>query len=209
MAMPGQALTNPSKIYATLDDFCKFSGLNGANKYFIDPSSQEGQQAQQQASQGSQQQQQQAQQAQMEQIRMQAELAKSATTTAEAQMANVQLKGQVELGKHQREMEKQTASAEIANLKMQLEQLILLSKSSKEQSDLKFKYDELEARTALELTKLEATTQENEETNFKANEEAIDKDLGDSATEETPEIKSEAATTSGVETEKLQCMLKE
>ena len=57
---------------------------------------------------------------------------------------------------------------------MQLEQLILLGKSNKEQSDLKFKYDELEAKTALELTKLEAVTQANEEANFKANEEAID-----------------------------------
>ena len=128
----------------------------------------------------------------MEQIRQQAEIAKSATTTAEAQMANVQLKGQVELGKHQREMERQTSSAEIASLKMQLEQLTLLGKSNKEQSDLKFKYDELEARTALELTKLEAVTQANEEANFKANEEAIDKDLDNNTTEETPEVESKA-----------------
>ena len=200
MAIPGQALTNPAKIYATIDDFCKFSGLDSANKYFVDPNSPQGQQQAQQAGQQQQQQQQQAQQAQMEQMRMQAELAKSATTTAEAQMANVQLKGQVELGKHQREMEKQTSSAEIASLKMQLDEMNLVGKSSKEQGELQFKYDELEARTSLELTKLEATTKAQEEANYRANEEYIDKD---NYMESEPEMPS----TSGVETERLVSMI--
>jgi hypothetical protein len=185
MAIPGQVLTNPTKIYATIDDFCKFSGLDSANKYFVDPSSQEGQQAAQQAQQTQQQQQQEAQQAQLEQMRMQAELAKSATTTAEAQMQNVAIKAQVELGKHQREMEKQTASAEIANLKMQLDEYILLGKSKKDQSELKFKYDELETKTALEITKLEATTKAQEQVNFISNEEAINKYSNSYETEST------------------------
>jgi hypothetical protein len=179
IAQPGQALTNPSKIYATLDDFCKFSGLNSANKYFVDPSSQEGQQATQQAGQSQAQEKQKMEMAQMEQIRMQAELAKSATTTAEAQMANVQLKGQVELGKHQREMEKQTAAVEITNLKTQLDQLKLLQTNKDAVDQMQFKYDELEANIALALTQLEATTKMAEEANFIANEEAIDPDLGD------------------------------
>ena len=176
IATPGQALTNPAKIYTTLDDFCKFSGLNGASKYFIDPSSQEGQQAQQQASQGSQHQQQQQQQLEMEQIRQQAEIAKSATTAAEAQMANVQLKGQVELGKHQREMEKQTFVNEIERLKSELAQAKIIESAQNSLSEMKFKYDELSMKTALELTKLEATSKTDQDQNFMSNEDITDED---------------------------------
>ena len=174
MAIPGQALTNPVKIYATLDDFCKFSGLNGANKYFIDPSSQEGQQAQQQASQGSQQQQQQQQQLEMEQIRQQAEIAKSATTTAEAQMANVQLKGQIELGKHQREMEKQTFVNEIERLKSELAQVKIIESAQNSLAEVQFKYDQLSMQTAIKLTEIEATSKTDQDQNYMSNEDIMD-----------------------------------
>jgi len=176
MSMPGQALTNPSKIYTTLDDFCKFSGLNGASKYFIDPSSQEGQQVQQQASQSSQQQQQQQQEEQLKQFQLQAQLAQAATTTAEAQQANVQVKAQLELSKHQRELDKHDFESKIAQLLAQIEQAKLVEKSNKEVSELRFKYDELEARTALELTKLEMTSSIDQTQNFMANEEMMYKD---------------------------------
>jgi hypothetical protein len=179
IAQPGQSLLDQSKIYATLDDFCKFAGLTSANKYFVDPNSPEGKQTTQQSQAQQAQEKQKMEMAQMEQIRMQAELAKSATTTAEAQMANVQLKGQVELGKHQREMEKQASAMEIANLKTQLDQLKLLQTNKDAVDQMQFKYDELEANIALALTQLEATTKMQEEQNFIANEEAIDPDLGD------------------------------
>ena len=44
ISMPGQALLKPENVYQTLDDFCKFSGLLGANNYFIDPGSDIGKQ---------------------------------------------------------------------------------------------------------------------------------------------------------------------
>jgi hypothetical protein len=56
--IPGQAMVDPQNIYDTLETFCKLSGLNGAGKYFIDPSSQKGQQKTQQIGQQQQQQQQ-------------------------------------------------------------------------------------------------------------------------------------------------------
>ena len=209
IAQPGQSLINQNKIYATLDDFCKFAGLTSANKYFVDPNSPEGQQSTQQAQQQQGQDKQKQEQAQLEQIRMQAELAKSATTTAEAQMANVQLKGQVELGKHQREMEKQTAASEIANLKAQLEQLQLLQKNKDAADQLQFKYDELEANIAMEVTKLNAITTSPQVDNFIANEEAIDQDLGDkSENDEAPEPQEPTEpVTPGVATEKLVNMI--
>jgi hypothetical protein len=169
MAIPGQVLTNPTKIYATIDDFCKFSGLDSANKYFVDPASPEGQQAAQQAQQTQQQQQQEAQQAQLEQMRMQAELAKSATTTAEAQMQNVAIKGQVELGKHQREMEKQSFQIQLEQLKAELDKAKAVQIAEKDLEDIKFKYDQLYAQTALKLTELESSSNTSQDVNYEQN----------------------------------------
>jgi len=169
MSMPNQTLTNPNKIYATIDDFCKFSGLDSANKYFVDPASPEGQQAAQQAQQTQQQQQQEAQQAQLEQMRMQAELAKSATTTAEAQMQNVAIKGQVELGKHQREMEKQSFQIQLEQLKAELDKAKAVQIAEKDLEDIKFKYDQLYAQTALKLTELESSSNTSQDVNYEQN----------------------------------------
>jgi hypothetical protein len=169
MSMPNQTLTNPNKIYATIDDFCKFSGLDSANKYFVDPSSPEGQQAAQQSQQTQQQQQQESQQAQLEQMRMQAELAKSATTTAEAQMQNVAIKGQVELGKHQREMEKQSFQIQLEQLKAELDKAKAVQIAEKDLEDIKFKYDQLYAQTALKLTELESSSNTSQDVNYEQN----------------------------------------
>jgi hypothetical protein len=169
MSMPNQTLTNPNKIYATIDDFCKFSGLDSANKYFVDPASPEGQQAAQQSQQTQQQQQQESQQAQLEQMRMQAELAKSATTTAEAQMQNVAIKGQVELGKHQREMEKQSFQIQLEQLKAELDKAKAVQIAEKDLEDIKFKYDQLYAQTALKLTELESSSNTSQDVNYEQN----------------------------------------
>ena len=176
MAIPGQALTNPSKIYATIDDFCKFSGLDSANKYFVDPNSPQGQQQTQQAGQAQQQQQQQAQQAQIEQMRMQAELAKSATTTAEAQMQNVTMKGQVEMAKHQREMEQQTFKAQLAGLTAELEKAKAVQGAEKDMEEMQFKYEQLYTQVALKLTEIEATSATNQDANYIHNEDFIEQD---------------------------------
>lgn len=174
MSIPGQALTNPSKIYATIDDFCKFSGLDSANKYFVDPASPEGQQATQAAGQAQQQQTQQAQQAQIEQMRMQAELAHSATTTAEAQMQNVSMKGQVELAKHQREMEKQNFQAQLAALNAELDKAKAVQGAEKTLDEMKFKYEQLYTQAALKLTEIEASSLSAQEANYQQNEDAVE-----------------------------------
>ena len=174
MSIPGQALTNPSKIYATIDDFCKFSGLDSANKYFVDPASPEGQQATQAAGQAQQQQTQQAQQAQIEQMRMQAELAHSATTTAEAQMQNVSMKGQIELAKHQREMEKQNFQAQLAALNAELDKAKAVQSAEKTLDEMKFKYEQLYTQAALKLTEIEASSLSAQEANYQQNEDAVE-----------------------------------
>ena len=178
IAQPGQALCDPNHIYGALDDFCKFSGLNGANKYFVDPNSPAGQSATQQASQQAQAAQQKQEQMTIEQLRQQAELAKSATTVAEAQQKNVVLKGMVDFAKHNHAMEKLKLDGEIASLKHQLETAKMITsgvsdrKTQKDKLDLE--YDKLHMNTAVELVKVEAQSQQDQTENFLAAQQAAE-----------------------------------
>jgi hypothetical protein len=166
-------MCSPGKVYSALDDLCKFSGLNGATRYFVDPASPEGQQAAQQAQQSAQQASQKQEQMTIEQMRQQAELAKSATTSAESQMANVQLKGQVELGKHQREMDKATAQAQIASLEMQLQKQMLLLDAIKTKHKDELDKEKMLLDAAIKLTGIEATAKANEDANFLENQKLV------------------------------------
>jgi hypothetical protein len=163
----------PGKVYSALDDLCKFSGLNGAARYFVDPSSQEGQQLAQQAQKSAQEASQKQEQAQMETIRQQAELAKSATTTAESMMQNVQLKGQVELGKHQREMDKATAQSQISLLEMQLQKQSLLLEAIKTKHKDELDKEKMLLDAAIKLTDIEAKAKADQDANFIANQQLI------------------------------------
>jgi hypothetical protein len=166
-------MVSPGKVYSALDDLCKFSGLNGATRYFVDPASPEGQQAAQQAQKSSQEASQKQEQAQMETIRQQAELAKSATTTAESMMQNVQLKGQVELGKHQREMDKATAQAQIEALKMEVQNKTLLLDAIKTKHKDELDKEKMLLDAAIKLTGIEATAKADEDANFLANQQLV------------------------------------
>jgi hypothetical protein len=163
----------PEKVYSALDDLCKFSGLNGAARYFVDPSSPVGQQAAQQAQQAGQMASQKQDQAAMETLRQQAELAKSATTTAESMMQNVQLKGQVELGKHQREMDKATAQAQIEALKMDLQKQTLLLEAIKTKHKDELDKEKMLLDAAIKLTDIEAKAKADQDANFIANQQLI------------------------------------
>jgi hypothetical protein len=166
-------MVSPGKVYSALDDLCKFSGLNGATRYFVDPASPEGQQAAQQAQKSSQEASQKQEQAQVETIRQQAELAKSATTTAESMMQNVQLKGQVELGKHQREMDKATSQAQIEALKMEVQKQTLLLEAIKTKHKDELDKEKMLLDAAIKLTDIEAKAKADEDANFLANQKLV------------------------------------
>jgi hypothetical protein len=174
MAVPGQALVNQSKIYGALDDFCKYSGLNGAEKYFVDPTSPEGQQATQQAEQqqGQQQAEQQAQQQAM--LQMQQSLAEAELMKAKAAQENVALKAKVEEVKHLQTMQKQTFDAQTAALKAQLERATLLSNAAGKDQETEYKYDKMNMDAALKLTEMEATSNTQEDLNFKLNKNTVE-----------------------------------
>ena len=107
-------------------------------------------------------------------MRMQAELAHSATTTAEAQMQNVSMKGQVELAKHQREMEKQNFQAQLAALNAELDKAKAVQGAEKTLDEMKFKYEQLYTQAALKLTEIEASSLSAQEANYQQNEDAVE-----------------------------------
>jgi hypothetical protein len=184
---PLNYMCSPGKVYSALDDLCKFSGLNGATRYFVDPSSPEGQQAAQQAQQSAQQASQKQDQMTIEQMRQQGELAKSATTTAEAQMDNVKLKGMIELGKHQREMEKATTQSQIESLKMEVQRQSMLLEAIKVKHADELEKEKMLLDAAIKLTQIEATAKADEDANFIANQQLVQsaEESSDSAEGET------------------------
>jgi hypothetical protein len=147
LQMPGQSIVNPVKIYSALNDFCKFAGLSGGEKYFVDPQSEEGQVMAQQAQQGQQAEQQKADEQNMAMMQMQGQL-------AQAEMLKAQAAQQNNLLKHQIETDKQTHVAQMSVMKAQLERAQLLTDAATKDADTEFKYDQLNTNTALELTKM-------------------------------------------------------
>lgn len=153
LQMPGQTLVSPNNVFKALDELSKAFGLTGASRYFLDPQSQEGQQFAQQVQQ--QMQQQQAQQAQQQQVELEAmaKVAQAEHSKAVTAQQNVMLKAQNEQQKQQLE-----------SLQQQLEAM-------KNKDELQFKYDDLEAKTAIEIMKLQSTAEE-----FEAVEDGIEAD---------------------------------
>jgi hypothetical protein len=75
---------------------------------------------------------------------------------AQAAQENVMLKGQVEKAKHQREMDKQTYEARMAQLESQVKIVQQVADAQEKDEKLEFDYNKLAADIALKITELEA-----------------------------------------------------
>lgn len=186
--MPG---IEPSKIYAALDDYCKLTGLNGANRYFMDPTSPEGQQALQQHDQGKQVESQKNDQMQQAIAQSQMQLAQAETQKAAAQMQNVQVKAQYEQAKAMLATQKSTYEAQLNNLEQELKQAQAMADEMYRDRELKLKYDEMELKYALEITKLEAQAGRDFNASFEDNTELVEEDEGDKDNESEDRMDSE------------------
>jgi hypothetical protein len=165
-ALPGQALVDAARTYAALDDYCKFSELNGASKYFLDPSSPEGSEKQANAEQSQQEEQQKNDQMQLALTQSQVELAKAELQKAQAQSDNVRLKAMVE------------------SLQARLEQATADSEATHKDADRDLKKYEIDNKIALELTKIEAQAKQQEDANMMANKALLqEKDTEESDNE--------------------------
>lgn len=160
----GSILVNDKKTFDTIDDFCKFSGLNGAVRYFVDPDSPEGKQAQE--AKQKQQAEEKAKNDQTEQIMIEAQskVAEAETVKAKAQQENGRLKNVIEQQNNESEMQ-------ISFLKQQLDETKALLEKVSDDQDRQLKKYEIDQRTAVELTRIEKDSEKSENENFQKNKE--------------------------------------
>ena len=173
LANPAQAILQPKQIYTALDDFCKFSGLNGATRYFVDPESPEGQEAQKQKDQQNQQSQQKDDQMQQQMVQAQNKLAEAEQAKAQAQMASAQAKAQSDQSKNQLQLQKQTFEGQINLLNQQLEEAKAVADNMGQTADLNMRKYQIDQSTAIELTRIEATKEKEQNQNFESNKESV------------------------------------
>ena len=173
-ATPGQALTNPQRIFDTLDLFCKLSGLHGANRFFIDPKSQEGQQVAQQVTQQQQVAQQQQMQLQQAQLQLEQQTAQSEQVKAQAAVQRNQLHAQIEQLKIQLANKEQQDAVQIANLQQELEHAKFIADAHSEFDAIKFEKYKTDLQATIDLAKIEADAKANELNNFNTARSDID-----------------------------------
>lgn len=170
---PGQTLVTDVEVYESLDEFCRVSGLTGANPYFLDPRSTEGQQRKQQMGQ-----QQQAEQQKQEQLQqamakaqqdmanaemmkgqasLQAQEAKVMIEQGKMQMQSVTDQGKIntEQGKLEMERVKQQSENTESVLELELKKANMEIDALKAHEKQKFDYAKLEQEEALKLTEME------------------------------------------------------
>jgi hypothetical protein len=173
LADPRQAMVDQTQIFFAIDEFCKASGLTGADSYFIDPMSQVGMQKAQQAQQMQMQEKMKNEKIQLETLQVQKDIAQAEIGKAQAQMQNVQIKGELEANKNSIQHQKNNYEAEISSLKTQLEEAKMFVDQSQKTAEMEFKHLELDKRTALELTRIEADMKKDQDKNFNENEEVV------------------------------------
>jgi len=172
--MPSQPLVDMQGSFNIIDQFCKLSGLNGANQYFIDPSSPKGQQKAEEIGKKEAEEKKKNDEMQMMMAQSQMDLAQAEMEKAKAQTTNVQLKAQIETVKNQLTMQKQMSDAEISVLSSQLEEAELTLNTAGKGEELQFKYDQLDTNKNLKMTELELKYNQDQQDNLRADAELID-----------------------------------
>jgi len=165
------SLINKAKVYSTLNEFCKMAGLNSAMSYFVDPESKEGKAQSQQQGKKAEEARQKEEKMQLAMAQSQIELAKAEQGKAQAQMVSAQSKAESDQSKNQLQLQKQMSDGQISLLKQQLAEAEAIADSMGKTADLDLKKYEIDQRTALELTKIEASSATDQNENFEENRE--------------------------------------
>jgi hypothetical protein len=164
LAEQGSILVSNKSAYNAMDDYCKFSGLNSAVRYFVDPESDEGKQAQESKTKQEQEAKQKADQSEQIMLEAQAKIAEAEKIKSEAQMENGRLKVLVDTTKNQ-------AQTQIDFLSQQLEETKAMLENVNKNADRAQKERDSVRKTALELTRIEKDSEKDQNDNFKKNKE--------------------------------------
>ena len=171
---PNQSLVSEQKVFDTLDDFCRFSGLNGASRYYIDPQSEEGKAKAKQVSDSSAEKSKKEDALQESLMTTQSQLATAEIGKARASMEGVNAKAESDTAKNQLALIKQSHEAEIKNLKLQLDEAKLFTDSEARMAELELRAEEMDRRFAIELTRIEKEGEQTDENkNYDSNKDSI------------------------------------
>lgn len=154
---PQQAMVVESKIFKAIDDYTKFSGMSGAEAYFLDPESPEGKHNREKVNQAAEAAKKEDQQVKMMELDFQTKIAAAETSKADTAAKNVDLKAQVDQGKNVIAAQKERNATETAGLKQRLAEAEALISSDEKDAELVFKYWEVKERTKVELERIAAT----------------------------------------------------
>ena len=172
LAAAGSILISEKKAYTTMDDYCKFSGLNSAVRYFVDPDSPEGKKAAADKAAAAKAEKEKADTIEQIMVKAQADVAQAEVTKAQAQQQNVMLKNDVEQGKNALTHQKQQFEARIDALEARLQLSKDASDAANKTADRNQRKREADQRTALELTRIEKDSEKEENENFEGNRES-------------------------------------
>jgi len=177
---PSQVLVTDATIFSTLDKLCKYSGLNGAYQFFVDPNSREGKQAAQQKQQSNQANQQKQDEANAQMVKAQTDIAQAELQKAQAQQQSTQAKAQTDMAKNELQYNKQVADAQIKMLETQLKEANMQIDAGKISADIQFKYDQMQNDTAIELTRIESQEKVNQQNaNFEQNKDTAEGEINE------------------------------
>jgi hypothetical protein len=137
LAMTQSPMYSEQKLYSAITDTISLGGIKSPDRYFVDPSSDEGMKAQKGKSD-------QQQQMQAKEEFVQQELIRAQKTLADAEM----VKGQADMQTNAVKAQNEGLKNQITALKNEME---IMAKAG----ELKFKYDKMAEDTALALTELE------------------------------------------------------
>ncbi|WP_438980221.1 cell envelope integrity protein TolA [Polynucleobacter sp.] len=174
LANPNQTILSERQVFTAIDDFCKFSGLNGASRYFLDPESPEGQQNAQRVSESSKANQQKQDSIQQAMVKAEVDISQAEVAKANAQMESVKYKAMAEQAKIQLDEINSKHKAELEAIKHELEQAKAIAERYGKDADLQFKYDQMNTTAAIELTRIEAEKAMQQDANYQQNKSTVE-----------------------------------
>ena len=164
--MPDNVMVDTKQLFNSLDDMVELADLGEAEKYFMNPDTQEGQMFAQNKAQQDQAAQQEMMQKEQMQIQMQQQALQAQQTVAQAEMQKAQAtmqNGQL----------KEQINAIEAQHKQEIEQMKTALQAAKDSAKQAFDYDKLKTDTALKLTELETNSKMQLERELQANKESL------------------------------------
>jgi hypothetical protein len=144
-ASPFTYMLDDVRIYNTINEFCKLSGLHSAYKYVLDPQSEIAMQQKQIQQQSQQEAKLKNDEMTIAQLQLQTSLAQAELGKAEAMQQSVKYKAEAEANKQKLDLAKHQYEAKIAIVEQQYEQMKILADDANKSADMEFKNKALDA----------------------------------------------------------------